>query len=63
MAAVAAVDGVVPRLSGSVDLNKLLLAAAGILVMAIGWWLLAVIFAAKFDAVPPGWPETHLPVR
>jgi hypothetical protein len=42
----------------ALDLNKLLLAAAGILVMAIGWWLLAVIFAAHFTAVPPGWPGT-----
>jgi hypothetical protein len=28
----------------AMDLNKLLLAAAGILVMAFGWWLLAVLF-------------------
>lgn len=36
------------------DFNKMLLAAAGILVMAFGWWLLAVMFAAKFNAQPPG---------
>ena len=28
----------------ALDFNKLILAAAGILVMAIGWWLLANIF-------------------
>src|SRR5207237_10114820 len=28
----------------AMDLNKLLLAAAGILVMAFGWWLLASLF-------------------
>src|SRR5271166_3036289 len=40
------------------DLNKMLLAAAGILVMAFGWWLLAVIFVAMgFNAPPPGLGE------
>jgi hypothetical protein len=43
----------------ALDLNKLLLAAAGILVMAFGWWLLAVCFAANFDR-PPSWPEKYL---
>src|SRR5262245_57063174 len=33
----------------ALDLNKLLLAAAGIAVMAFGWWLLAVIFASGED--------------
>src|ERR1700730_13174355 len=28
----------------AMDLNKLLLAAAGILVMAFGWWLMASLF-------------------
>src|SRR6185369_12396856 len=28
----------------ALDPNKLLLAAAGILLMAFGWWLLAIIF-------------------
>jgi hypothetical protein len=37
----------------ALDLNKLLLAAAGILVMAFGWWLLAVIFSANFKDTPP----------
>jgi hypothetical protein len=41
------------------DLNKLLLAAAGILVMAFGWWLLAVIFATKYNAQPPDWGERY----
>jgi hypothetical protein len=46
----------------ALDLNKLLLAAAGILVMWIGWWLLALIFpaAANFKAQPPDWPEQYL---
>jgi hypothetical protein len=39
----------------ALDLNKLLLAAAGILVMACGWWLLSVIFTANDPKVPPGW--------
>ena len=30
----------------ALDVNKLALAAAGILVMAFGWWLLAVLFTA-----------------
>jgi hypothetical protein len=37
----------------ALDLNKLLLAAAGILVMAFGWWLLAVIFTANVKDTPP----------
>jgi hypothetical protein len=37
----------------ALDLNKLLLAAAGILVMAFGWWLLAIIFGANFNDQPP----------
>ena len=37
----------------ALDLNKLLLAAAGILVMALGWLLLAVIFRASFKDQPP----------
>lgn len=41
------------------DLNKLLLAATGILVMAFGWWLLALIFAAKFPAQPPDIGERY----
>ncbi len=36
----------------AIDFNKILLAAAGILVMAFGWWLLAVIFTVNFKAPP-----------
>jgi hypothetical protein len=43
----------------ALDLNKLLLAAAGILVMAIGWWVLALIFGASFPKTPPSWPEKY----
>src|SRR3954467_10682589 len=39
----------------ALDFNKLILAAAGILVMALGWWLLAVLFAAPFKGTPPDW--------
>ncbi|HTU16634.1 MAG TPA: hypothetical protein VMG10_01115 [Gemmataceae bacterium] len=44
------------------DLNKLLLAAAGILVMAFGWWLLAVVFRnipRDYTDVPPDWPGNY----
>ena len=34
----------------ALDVNKLLLAAAGILVMAFGWWLLGVIFSPSADS-------------
>jgi hypothetical protein len=40
----------------ALDLNKLLLAAAGILTMAFGWWLLSVIFTANEPKLPPAWP-------
>jgi hypothetical protein len=36
----------------ALDLNKLLLAAAGILVMAFGWWLLALIFGLGYGTQP-----------
>jgi hypothetical protein len=39
----------------AMDLNKLLLAAAGILVMAFGWWFLASIFERK----KPEWSDYH----
>jgi hypothetical protein len=39
----------------ALDLNKLLLAAAGILVMAFGWWLLAIIFGSFYSK--PDWPS------
>lgn len=53
----------------ALDPNKLLLAAAGILAMACGWWLLAVIFypgpkkewpgdyLAKFGTAQKAWPQ------
>jgi hypothetical protein len=47
----------------ALDLNKLLLAAAGILTMAFGWWFLAWFFVVvRFNATPPGWPEARLNV-
>lgn len=42
----------------AVDPNKLLLAAAGILTTAIGWWVLAVIFQAQYPKVAPE-PESY----
>lgn len=44
------------------DLNKMLLAACGILVMAFGWWLLAVCFRnmpRDLTDVPPDWPTKY----
>src|SRR5215831_16616746 len=38
----------------ALDVKKLLLAAAGILVMAFGWWLLAIIFFSP--RTKPAWP-------
>ena len=37
----------------ALDPKKLLLAAAGILVMAFGWWILAVVFFDLFSSNPP----------
>ena len=39
----------------ALDYKKLLLAAAGILVMAFGWWLLSVLVFALAGGVPPQW--------
>ena len=39
----------------ALDLNKLILAAAGIFIMALGWWLLALLFTAGESADPPKW--------
>ena len=44
----------------ALDLNKLALAAAGILVMAFGWWLLARLFTAGESKAPPQWPGAYL---
>jgi hypothetical protein len=43
----------------ALDLNKLLLAAAGILTMAAGWFLLAVIFTANESSTAPSWPGAY----
>jgi hypothetical protein len=46
----------------ALDPGKLLLAAAGILVMAFGWWLLSLIFGALTvgSAVQPAWPGSYI---
>ena len=44
----------------ALDVNKLALAAVGILVMAFGWWLLAVLFTAGESAVEPDWPGAYV---
>jgi hypothetical protein len=43
----------------ALDLNKLVLAAAGIVVMAVGWWLLALLFRAGETAAAPQKPEFY----
>jgi hypothetical protein len=43
----------------ALDVSKLLLAAAGIFVMAFWWWLLSLSFGAAYDKVPPQWPGTY----
>jgi hypothetical protein len=43
----------------TLDLNKLLLAAAGIVVMFFGWWLLSVLFTANEKSTPPDWPGEY----
>ena len=43
----------------ALDLNKLVLAAAGIVVMAVGWWLLALLFRAGEPAEAPLWPGAY----
>lgn len=40
----------------AVDPNKLLLAAAGIFVMWLGWWVLAGLFCAGSKDLPPQYP-------
>ena len=42
----------------ALDPKKLLLAAAGILTMALGWYVLAVIFFA-LDSTPPKWGKDY----
>jgi hypothetical protein len=41
----------------ALDLNKLLLAAAGIFVMAFGWWLLALVFGSFYKVDPPAYEQ------
>ena len=43
----------------ALDLNKLFLAAAGIVVMALGWWLLSVIFGSAYSN-KPDWPANYI---
>jgi hypothetical protein len=43
----------------ALDLNKLFLAAAGIVVMAFGWWLLSIIFGAGYSS-KPDWEGTYV---
>jgi hypothetical protein len=43
----------------TVDLNKLLLAAGGILATWVAWWLLSVIFTATSSATPPEWKGVY----
>ena len=39
----------------ALDLNKLLLAAGGIVTMAFGWWFLSFLFSASEPGEPPNW--------
>ena len=43
----------------ALDLNKLLLAAAGIVVMAFGWWVLAWGFGSIYST-KPDWPQDYI---
>jgi hypothetical protein len=42
----------------ALDLNKLLLAAAGIFVTWVGWWLLSLV-AGAFYSAEPTWPSSY----
>ncbi len=46
----------------TLDLNKLLLAAAGIIVMFVGWWFLSLIFTVNVNKYPPDWPGEYLTI-
>src|SRR3954447_7888799 len=39
----------------ALDPKKLLLAAAGILFMSLGWWLLSALFWMTASKTPPDW--------
>jgi hypothetical protein len=43
----------------AIDPSKLLLAAAGIFVMAFGWWLLSVVFGTFYKSDPPDWERDN----
>jgi hypothetical protein len=43
----------------ALDLNKLLLAGLGIILMAFAWWFLSLVFFAM-DSKPPQWPSRYL---
>src|SRR5688572_4007427 len=44
----------------ALDLNKLFLAAAGILAMWLGWWLLSTLFYTAYDRAPKRGAEVEL---
>lgn len=44
----------------TLDLNKLVLAGAGILLTAFSWWFLALIFTANEKKTPPTWPGRYV---
>src|SRR5579864_7583088 len=43
----------------ALDLNKLLLAAAGLVATAIGWSVLAFLFGAAYKDKPPQWTPSN----
>src|SRR5262245_58741763 len=44
----------------ALDPKKLLLAAAGIVAMWFGWWLLSVVFFSAARSTPPVWSENWI---
>ncbi len=45
----------------TLDPNKLFLAAVGILLMALAWWILAVVFGALYSPKPEKWTGSTEP--
>lgn len=43
----------------ALDLNKLLLAAGGIVTMTLGWSILSLVFAAGYDKTAPIWSQSE----
>jgi hypothetical protein len=43
----------------ALDLNKLLLAAAGIFVTWVGWWILSLLVGFVYSSAPPLWPGSY----